>query len=255
MKIFKNRVFIGVSCLILAALIAFVAIPVINHLTTSTVEVMRVIDDIGMGTKITEDMLEKVEIGKLNLPSEPATNPKQIVGKYVTVDMKAHDVVYANKVTDKLVFPENKLRQMQVGESAYTVKLGDSYRSRLLPNDIVSFYAFNESGEAQIVPELQYVSVVTTTTSDKIDILYASQVAADGSALVPDTITFILNKSQINKLLTLENQGKYKMTLVCRGTDESAAQEYINQQNSYFKAQSSIAVTDIGKAQQQGGID
>lgn len=255
MKILKNRVFIGVSCLVLAVLIAFVAVPVFNNLTTKTVEVMRVVADVGMGTRITEDMLEKVEIGNINLPSEPATNPKQIVGKYITVDMKAHDVVYANKVTDKLVFPENKLRQMQVGESAYTVKLGDSYRSRLLPNDIVSFYTFDEQGNAQVVPELQYVSVVTTTTSNKVDILYSSQVAADGSALVPDTITFILNKNQINKLLTLENQGKYKMTLVCRGTDEYAAQEYINQQNSYLKSQSSIAVTDIGEAQEQGGVE
>lgn len=255
MKFLKNRVFIGVSCLVLAALIGFVAVPVVNRITTSTIEVMRVANDVGMGTRITEDMLEKVEIGKLNLPSQPATSPKQIVGKYVTVDMKAHDVVYANKVTNKLVFPENKLRQMQVGESAYTVKLGESYRSRLLPNDVVSFYNFNDDGSAVIVPELQYVSVVTTTTSNKVDILYASQVAADGSALVPDTITFILNGAQINKLLTLENQGKYKMTLVCRGSDEYTAQEYINQQNSYLKGQSSVAVTDIGVAQQQGGVD
>lgn len=255
MKLLKNRVFIGISCLILATLIGFVAVPVVNRLTTSTIEVMRVANDVGMGTRITEDMLEKVEIGKLNLPSEPATGPKQIVGKYVTVDMKAHDVVYANKVTDKLVFPENKLRQMQVGESAYTISLGDAYRSRLLPNDVVTFYTFDESGNATVVPELKYVSVVTTTTAEKVDILYASQVAADGSALTPSTITFILNDTQINKLLTLENQGKYKMTLVCRGSDESAAQEYINQQNSYLKSQTSVAVTDIGKAQEQGGVD
>ena len=255
MKLFKNRIFIGISCLVLAALIGFVAVPVVNRLTTSTIEVMRVVNDVGMGTRITEDMLEKVEIGKLNLPSEPATSPKQIVGKYVTVDMKAHDVVYANKVTSKLVFPENKLRQMQIGESAYTVKLGESYRSRLLPNDVVSFYTFNDDGSAAIVPELQYVSVVTTTTANKVDILYSSQVAADGSALVPDTITFILNGTQINKLLTLENKGKYKMTLVCRGSDEYAAQQYINQQNSYLKGQLSVAATDIGAAQQQGGVD
>ena len=106
-----------------------------------------------------------------------------------------------------------------------------------------------------VVPELKYVSVVTTTTAEKVDILYASQVAKDGSALTPNTITFILNNVQINKLLTLENQGKYKMTLVCRGSDQYTAQEYINQQNSYLKSLTSVPVTDIGVAQQQGGID
>lgn len=243
MKLLKNRVFIGVVCLVLAAIIAFVAVPIINQLSTKTMEVIRVKDDIGMGTQLTEDMLERVEIGKLNLPSEPATDTSQVVGLFVTVDMKAHDVVYATKVTDKLVFPENKLRKMSVGESAYTVNLGDTYRSRLLPNDVVCFYTFDEDGNSQTVPELQYVSVVTTTTADKVDILYSSQVAKDGTALVPSTITFILSQSQIQKLLTLENSGKYKMTLVCRGTDTDAAQDYINQQNSYLKNQT-VGVTD-----------
>lgn len=243
MKLFKNRVFIGIACLVLAALIAFVAVPIVNHLSTKTMEVIRVKDDVGMGTQLTEEMLEKVEIGKLNLPSEPATDTNQVVGLFVTVDMKAHDVVYSTKVTDKLVFPENKLRKMSAGESAYTVNLGDSYRSRLLPNDVVCFYTFDEEGKSEIVPELQAVSVVTTTTADKVDILYSSQVAKDGSALTPSTITFILSQTQIQKLLTLENSGKYKMTLVCRGTDTDAAQEYINQQNSYLNGQS-ISVTD-----------
>lgn len=132
---------------------------------------------------------------------------------------------------------------MSVGESAYTVNLGDTYRSRLLPNDVVCFYTFDEDGNSQTVPELQYVSVVTTTTADKVDILYSSQVAKDGTALVPSTITFILSQSQIQKLLTLENSGKYKMTLVCRGADTDAAQDYINQQNSYLKNQA-VGVTD-----------
>lgn len=244
MKILKNRVFIGISCLVLAALIAFVAVPVINQLTTNTIEVIRVKEDVGMGTQLTEDMLEKVEIGELNLPDTPATDAKQVVGLYVTVDMKAHDVVYSQKVTDKLVFPENKLRKMTSGESAYTVNLGDTYRSRLLPNDIVCFYTFDENGNAQVVKELEYVSVVTTTTDNKVDILYSSQVAADGSALKASTITFILSDVQIQKLLSLENSGKYKMTLVCRGTDEYTAQQYINQQNSYLRSLNTIGVTD-----------
>ena len=245
MKIFKNRIFLGGMCLILAVLISFVAVPIVNRLTSSTIEVYRVKEDVGMGTQLTEDLVEKVEIGKLNIPSIPATDFKQIKNLYVTVDMKAKDIIYGNKVTDKLVIPENKIRKMSLGESAYTIKIGDAYRSRLLPNDIITFKTFDESGKAHDVEELKYVSVVTTTTSDKVDILYASQVAKDGKALVPDTLTLILDKNQIDTLLTLEHSGNFKIALTYRGDDESVIEDYLNQQKAY-QSSSNITVTDAG---------
>lgn len=246
MKFFKNRIFLGGVCLIVAILISFVAVPTINRLTSNTIEVLRVKEDVGMGTQITEDMVEKVEIGKLNLPDVPATDFKQVKNLYVTVDMKAKDIIYGNKVTSKLVIPENKIRKMSLGESAYTIKIGEAYRSRLLPNDIITFYTFNEEGNTQAVPELKYVSVVTTTTSDKVDILYASQVAKDGKALVPDTLTLILNNKQVEKLLTLEHSGNFKIVLTYRGEDDSVIEDYLNQQKAYMSSGSGITVTDAG---------
>lgn len=248
MKLFKNRLFIGAMCLALAIVIAFVAVPLVNNLSSKTIEVVRVNKDVGMGTQLTEDMLEIVEIGDINLPSKPATSINEVKGLFATVDLRAHDVLYETKVTNKLTIPDNKIRKMSAGESAYTILINDSYRSRLLPNDIVTFYTFDEAGNSEVVKELEYVSVVTTTTKDKVDILYASQVGADGKALVPETITFILTKDQVAKLLTLENSGKFKISLIYRGDDETTIDDYLNQQKSYL-GNKKVAVTDAANVQ------
>ena len=243
-NLFKNRIVIGAICIALAIIVGFVVVPVVNALTSSTVEVVRVNKDISMGTQITTEMLELVEVGKLNLPTNIATDFKQVEGLYFTTDLKAGDYILASKVTDRLVLPENKIRQMKQGEASYTIKLGNAYLSKLLPNDIVTFYSFNDAGEAVVVKELEYVSVVTTTTSDRIDILTANQVAADGSVLVPNTITFILSDVQVQKLMTLEHSGGFKIALEYRGDSDAVINDYLakQEQNLHSLSNSSIGL-------------
>lgn len=236
-NIFKNRIVIGVVAVALALIIGFVAVPLFNALVTKTIDVVRVKGDVAMGTRITEDMLEIVEIGDINLPATPATKFSDVVGLYVTVDMKAHDVVYANKVAKQLTLPETKIRSMKAGEKTVTVKLHNAYYSRLLPNDIITFYQFDEEGNATIVPELRYVSVVSTFTSDGTHILFANQKGADGKELAAENIMLILSEKQIQKILTLENSKKYKITLAYRGTEDTGSATidyYLGLQNSYL---------------------
>ena len=235
-NLFKNRIVIGAICIALAIVVGFIVVPVVNNLTSSTIEVVRVKKDISMGTEIKPEMLELVEVGKLNLPENIATDFKQVEGLFFTTDVKVGDFVTANKVTNRLVLPENKIRQMKEGEASYTIKLGNSYLSKLLPNDIVTFYTFNDDGRAEVVKELEFVSVVTTTTSDRVDILTANQVASDGSPLVPNTITFILSDIQIQKLLTLEHSGGFKIALEYRGDNDDVIKNYLNRQEAALRS-------------------
>lgn len=234
-KLFKNRFVIGVICLSLAVVIGFVLVPLVNNLTKSTVEVVRAKTDVAMGTQLTEDMLEMVEVGKLNLPQDTATDMKQVVGLYAEVDLRTGDIILASKVKDKLVLPENKIRQMKQGEASYTVKIGSSYLRGLYPNDIVTFDTFDNDGNVVHVPELQYVSVITTTTAEGIDILQHGQVNKDGSPLIPDTVTFILNKEQIDKLLYLEKNSGFKISLRYRGEDMNRINELLDMQNKILE--------------------
>lgn len=248
MKIFKNRLFLAGACLILALAIGFIGVPVINNLTSQTVVVVRTTRDITMGTKFTEDMVETVEVGKLNLNENVARKVSDIVGLYATVDFKKGDLLYGTKVTNKLVLPENKIRQMESGEQTYSIKLGNSSSLRLLPNDIVQFHAYDENGNPMTVDELMYVSVVTTTTKEGVDILTATQTAPDGKSLTPNTITFILNSKQMDKLLQLEKKGNFRITLVYRGENQSMINYYLSQQKVMLynsQAQTVIPTTPV----------
>lgn len=229
-KIFKNRFVVGVICLSLAVIIGFVLVPFVNNLTKNTVEVVRAKTDITMGTQLTEDMLEMVEVGKINLPHDTATDIKQVVNMFAEVDLRTGDIILTSKVKDKLVLPENKIRQMKKGEASYTIKIGSSYLSKLYPNDIVTFDTFDSEGNVVHVPQLQYVSVITTTTAEGVDILQHGQVNKDGSPLVPDTITFIMTKEQIDKLMYLEKNSGFKLSLRYRGEDMDRINELLDEQ-------------------------
>ena len=63
MGIFKNRVVIGLTFFVLAILVGFVVVPTVNNITSQTVEVVRVKEDVKIGTQITDDMVEMVATG------------------------------------------------------------------------------------------------------------------------------------------------------------------------------------------------
>lgn len=231
MKIFKNRLVVAGICLVVASLIGFVGVPIINKISSQTTMVVRVNQDVSMGTQFTEDMLELVEVGKINLPENVAGRISDVVGLYATVDMKQDDMVVGKKVAEKLVLPENKIRQMRAGERAYAIQLGSSAPLRLLPNDIVAFYVYDSAGNAKVVPELNYVSVVVTTTSEGVDIFTATQTSGDGKRLSAAYATFILSEKQMERLLELEKSGNFSITLEYRGDDEAKIQEYLTKQD------------------------
>lgn len=231
MKLLKNRVFIGIACIILASIIAFVAVPVVNNLANATTIVVRAKQDITMGTRITDALVEEVEMGKKNLPEGTVYKKDDIVGKYFITDLNKGDIVLAAKVTTTLVLPEAKIRSMAYGENALSIKLSGASNQRLLPNDIVSIYAKTENG-AVLVPELKYLSVVTTTTANDVEILKKNQTAADGSPLTAASITFIVNDIQAQKLLSLE--GKMNIILKYRGNSSAMVSRFLDEQAAYF---------------------
>lgn len=231
MSILKNRVFIGIVSMIFAAVVAFIAVPVVNNITNSTTVVVRAAKDITMGTRITADLIEEVEMGKKNLPSNTVLKKEDVIGKYFTTDLKKGDLVLTSKIATTLILPEAKIRSMGSDEIAVSVEIKGATNMRLLPNDIVMIYEQTQNG-AVLVPELKYVSVVTTTTSDGINILQENQTGPDGKQLSPHTITFIVNEQQNQKLLSLE--GKMRIVLKYRGNNYSRMKALLDEQAAYF---------------------
>lgn len=64
----KNRTIIGIVCMILAVAMTFAIAPVVNRLTSDTTTVVRLKQEVGRGTKITEDQVETVKVKTDTMP-------------------------------------------------------------------------------------------------------------------------------------------------------------------------------------------
>ena len=68
-NLLKNRIVIGLICIILSLIICFGLTPMFNNALKSKVSLVRVNTEIHKGDQITEKMLTTVEIGGYNLPA------------------------------------------------------------------------------------------------------------------------------------------------------------------------------------------
>ena len=66
----------------LAAVIAFIAIPAVTSRTSSTCEIVRMKTAVTRGTPITAADLEIVEVGGFNLPDSVARRIEDVAGTY-----------------------------------------------------------------------------------------------------------------------------------------------------------------------------
>ncbi len=237
MKIFKNRILVAGIVMILAAVTSFVGIPVYNNLSLARTVVVRAAEDIRVGTKITDGMLESVSMGRLNLPADYIPDSKLAVGKYAISDMQTHDMVTKRKISASDTQPDVKLRSLRPEEHALTIaphSEASTFAYHLLPDDIVTVYSV-EKGQAQVVPELTYVSVLVETASGGVQILKENQTDKDGNVLKPSTITFVVNPVQAKKLIELNSGGNFYFTLKYRGEDQDIRKKYLDAQAAYFK--------------------
>lgn len=82
MRITGNRTVIGIICIVLALGITFGIAPLVNRFTDRKVEVVQVKQNVERGHLITEDDVELVKVGALNLSDRTVKNRKYVVGKY-----------------------------------------------------------------------------------------------------------------------------------------------------------------------------
>ena len=67
MKLFKNKIFIGVVSIGLALVIAFVVLP--NSNKVETIDVVQMKQDVLQNTYITEDLIDEIKISKEVVPN------------------------------------------------------------------------------------------------------------------------------------------------------------------------------------------
>lgn len=219
----NNRFIFGILSLVLAAVIAFVALPTIARQTNGKTEIVRITQPVLKGEKITSDNAEVVEVGGYNLPSNVAHSIDDVEGLYVTADLAAGDYILTSKVSTVPVSSDVALNDIPSGKVAISLSvktLASGLSDKLQPGDIIRIYHFLETAEE--VPELRFVKVLSVTDSDGINVDNTKEPAEDEEPQQSATITVLASPEQARIITEMENDGVAHVALISRNNDQLA---------------------------------
>ena len=238
-EVFRNKTVVGTTIVVLALVVGFGLVPLLNSVVNASVTVVRAKEDIQQGTQITKDMLETIKVGKLNLPHGIETQESMVVGKYAATEIIQNDMVFAGKISDR-----NNVYDLKDGQMLMSVavkNLASGLSGKLQPGDIVTIFADASTANmgdqvtpATVPPELQYVKVAAVTTSTGADTTTGKEQASDAndSSNLPATISLVVNQRQAAILAGYDN-GSLHIALDCRGNEEKA-QDMLAKQETFF---------------------
>lgn len=226
----NNRFLFGMLSLLLAAIIAFVALPTIARQTNGKTEIVRITQPVLKGEQITAANTEVVEVGSFNLPPNIAHTLEDVNGLYATADLLQGDYILTTKVSLVPISSDVALNSIPSGMTAIslTVKtLASGLSDKLQPGDIIRIYHFLDTAEE--VPELRYVRVLSVTDADGINVDNTREPTEDEEKKQSATITVLASPEQARIITMLENDGVAHVALVSRGND-SLAEELLTEQ-------------------------
>ena len=100
MKLFQNKIVVGVICIVIAAILAFLFLPSISKSKSNTEKIYVVKNAVHEGTKIEESMLTEKEVGSYGLPQSIIKDKDKIVGKYASCDITPDDFILSSKLSE-----------------------------------------------------------------------------------------------------------------------------------------------------------
>ncbi len=232
-KSIGNRTIIGIICIVAALAICFGVAPLVNRLNDGKTEIVRVSQTILKGSQIGESDIEVVKVGSFNLPSGLYVKKEDVIGKYATGDLFPGEYILPAKVTTDINTATDILEGLGSTQKAISLTIGSfaqGLSGKLETGDIISVIVYSQKDGFAFTPsELQYVKVITSTTSSGVD-------KADRTDNTqPVTVTFLVNQQQAELLAQYEKAASMHFALEYRG-DAATAQKYLDRQNEYFAA-------------------
>lgn len=227
----NNRFLFGILSILLAAVIAFVALPTISRQTNGKTEIVRVAQPVLKGAAITDKDVEIIEVGSYNLPANIAVTKADVVGRYAAADLAVGDYILSSKVSELPITSDIALNSIPSGKVAIslTVKtLASGLSDKLQPGDIIRIYHFLDM--AQDIPELQFVKVLSVTDSKGYNVDNTKEVSEEEEKQQSATITVLASPEQAKIITGLENDGVAHVALISRGS-ESLAEELLAEQD------------------------
>ena len=221
----NQRFLFGLLSLLLAAVIAFIALPTIARQTNGKTEIVRVTKPILKGEKITTDNTEVVEVGSYNLPPGIAHALEDVAGLYATADLAQGDYILSSKVSIQPVSSDTVLNDIPSGKVAISLSvktLAAGLSDKLQPGDIIRIYHFLDTAEE--IPELRFVKVLSVTGADGVNVDNSKEPIEDEEKQQSATITVLASPEQARIITALENDGVAHAALVSRGSEKLAGE-------------------------------
>lgn len=259
MNLLKNRMVIGVVCILLSLIICFGLTPLFNQGISQKTEIIRVTKEIKTGDIITEDMVKTVEVGGYNLPENVIRTKENAVGTYALADLSVGDYILNTKVSISPASENAYLYRLDGSKQAISITIksfANGLSGKLQSGDIVSVIApdYRGQGETVIPPELKYVEVISVTASSGDDANTGETNNKDEKEL-PSTVTLLVTPEQGNLLATLEADGKCQLTLVYRGDSVNTA-KFLDMQSEILRElyPDESVITDGDQTDSQDGL-
>lgn len=222
----NNRFIYGILSILLAAVIAFVAIPAITKKTSSTCEIVRMKTAVSRGAVITSDDVELVSVGDFNLPNMTARKTEDVIGTYAATNLYPGDYILPEKVSATPLSSDltlNEIPDGMVAISITTQTLATALSDKLQSGDIIRLYHYDDQNVLEPVadiPELRFVKVLSVSDSKGLDVDYTTPPAEDEERQQTATITVLVTPDQAMLLTRYENQGVLHVALVSRGNEK-----------------------------------
>lgn len=151
----KNRTIIGIVCMILAVATTFAIAPVVNRLTSDTTTVVWLKQEVGRGTKITEDQVETVKVKTDTMPQGVYVKTADVVGKYASSTLYAGDILTKAKLSGDSNNADDVLATLNGSKVAVSVTI-DTFAAglsgKLQNGDIISLIAVDKNAGTSAIP-------------------------------------------------------------------------------------------------------
>lgn len=233
----KNRTIIGIVCIVLALVVTFAVAPLVNKLSDSRTDIVRIKNDIAQGHMIGESDIEIVTVGSTGLQSNAVTKKEDAVGKFASCDLKSGTDLLTSMLSNTSDRADDVFHTLDGTKQAISITISSfagGLSGKLENGDIISLIVFeNETNDTVIPGGLTYVKVITTTTAEGFDKDELTP-NEDGTYELPTTVTLLVNPEQAKMLVKYENTGVLHADLVYRG-DSKTAQKFLDAQDLYFE--------------------
>ena len=108
MRLFRSKLFWGVICIALAAVIAFMVLPMFFREQSKTATVLKLSRDVPRGTVLTKAMLTSTEVGAYGLPEQFLSKEEDVAGMVAADDLYAGEFVWKDRLMSGLLLSVRK---------------------------------------------------------------------------------------------------------------------------------------------------